>query len=126
MLIMKRLIIILLVVFVGSVIGLFLIYTYPEIYRNYLNSLFWSTSGTSLGIILGTYKKNKNEVQVSKRVFLGVVLVCFISLSISIITFLILKEKSFISILSFNIIGLIVSIVMLIKGHKNAINSKSN
>jgi len=123
---MKRLIIILLVVFVGSVIGLFLIYTYPEIYRNYLNSLFWSTSGTSLGIILGTYKKNKNEVQVSKRVFLGVVLVCFISLSISIITFLILKEKSFISILSFNIIGLIVSIVMLIKGHKNAINSKSN
>ncbi|MDX9771554.1 MAG: hypothetical protein RBT19_14425 [Tenuifilaceae bacterium] len=122
---MKRLIIILLVVFVGSVIGLFLIYTYPEIYRNYLNALFWSTSGTSLGIILGTYKKNKNDVQVSKSVFMRVVLVCLISLSISIIMFLIFKEKSFVSILTINIIGLIVSIVMLIKGQKNADNSKN-
>jgi len=115
---MKKMIIIMVTIFIGSMIGLFTIYINPAAYKVYLNSLFWSLGGTSLGFILGSYQRNKATRQISKKVFYQVTTICITTVLASIIAFIALKEISFIAILIFNILGLITAIWMLAKHPK--------
>jgi hypothetical protein len=112
---MKKILVIMLAIFFASVIGLFVVYIYPKYYNPYLSSLFWSLSGTSLGFILGTYRRNKVDQQVAKKVFIRILSICIILISISILIFLIFKSEGLILILIINVLGLGSAIWMLTK-----------
>ena len=107
-----------LTIFIVSVIGLFVIYIYPEVYRLYLNSLFWSLAGTSMGYILGTYKRYKAEKQITRTTFYQIILICIIAITASFVAYMALNRSGIILIIGINIIGLSLAVWMLLRKPK--------
>jgi hypothetical protein len=106
------------IVFFVSVMGVIIIYLYPELHRNYLFTMFFSLGATSLGTILGTYARLKKQFQIPRIVLFQIVIICLSCITLSLIIFFILRSKGFLEILLINLAGLVISIWLLIKKFK--------
>jgi len=106
------------IVFFMSVMGLIIIYLYPELHRNYLFTMFFSLGATSFGTILGTYVRLKKQIQLPKIVLFQIVIICLSCITLSLIIFFILRNKGFLEILVINIAGLVISTWILIRKFK--------
>jgi hypothetical protein len=115
---MKRFVILMLIVFIISISGLFLIHLKTEFYKLYLNSIFWSLGGTSFGTLLGIYSREKNNRIIPKKSFISILIICICAIVISFTAFYFFGEDSLYGILILNIVGLIISIGILIKPRK--------
>lgn len=84
----------------------------------YITSAFLGFTGCALGWLLGAYHKEKKRVEISKKTVVCIIMTVFLTLAVTLMCYLLFKEKSLCYVILFNIASMVFCLYYITKNTK--------